>query len=128
MIARDFLEFIQHTTDVENSTIMIIRTVGPDNATDVEKVNYIYSVYKTNFESENVDIFEKFMYNEFTFVEFESEEDAYEFALQNFPMKKTEDSDFFVQFFIFSDGNLAYANDSLVGLSSQIPQPNEPVE
>lgn len=129
MIARDFVEMLEYLTESQSSTIMMIRTVGPDNATEAEKVNYIYSVYKSNFESENVDIFEKFMYNEFTFVDFDSEESAYDFALQNFPMNKKGDPDYFVQFFIFSNGNLAYANDSLSGLSNRIPpQQEEPVE
>lgn len=130
MIAKDFLELIESVTETENKTIMVLRTVGPDNASDVEKINYIYSVYKTNFESENVDLFEKFLYNEFTFVEFDTEEEAYDFAITNFPVNKnTVDGDYFVQVFVFSNGNLAYTNDSLKGLSNRVgiesPQPVE---
>mgnify|MGYP003344687724 CR=1 FL=1 len=88
MLAKDFLELLETITESQNSTIMVLRTVGPDNATEVDKINYIYSVYKNNFESENVDIFEKFLYNEFTFVEFDSEEEAYDFAVHNFPVNK----------------------------------------
>jgi len=123
MIARDFVEFIIEWTEALNKTLMVIRTTGPDSATDVEKVNHIYSVYKSNFESDRVDFFNKFLYNEFTFLEFDSEEEAYDFGIQNFPMNKNGDMDFFVQFFIFSNGNLAYANDSLSGLSDRIPPP-----
>ena len=128
MIARDFVEFIIHWTETMNTTVMMIRTTGPDNATDEDKVNHIYSIYKTNFESDRADFFDKFLYNEFTFVEFDSEEEAYDFGIQNFPMNRNGDPDYFVQFFIFSNGNLAYANDSLVGLSDKIPTPQQPTE
>lgn len=132
MVAKDFLELLETVTEAQNSTIMVLRTVGPDNATEVDKINYIYSVYKTNFESENVDIFEKFLYNEFTFVEFDTEEEAYDFAVFNFPVNKKliDDNDFFVQVFVFSNGNLAYANDTLKGLSNRVgvEAPSQPVE
>ena len=78
MIARDFVEFVMSVTERLDTTLMIIRTTGPDAAQDAEKVNEVYSVYKSNFDSERVDFFDKFMYNEFTFLEFDSEEDAYE--------------------------------------------------
>lgn len=123
MIARDFLELLMYWTEKTESVIMMLRTTGPDNATEQDKVNHIYSVYKSNFESDRVDFFDKFLYNEFTFLEFDTEEEAYEFALHNFPMNKEGDPDYFVQFFIFSSGNLAYANDSLSGLSDRIPKP-----
>lgn len=128
MIAKDFVEFIMEWTESLGKTVMVIRTTGPDSATDTEKVNFIYSVYRSNFESDRADFFDKFLYNEFTFLEFDTEEEAYDFGVQNFPMNKNGDMDFFVQFFIFSNGNLAYANDSLSGLSDRIPQPPEPVQ
>jgi len=127
MIARDFIEFIMNVTERLDTTVMIIRTTGPDAAEDAEKLNQIYSVYKSNFDSDRVDFFDKFMYNEFTFLEFDSEEDAYQFGLENFPQNKSGDPDYFVQFFIFSSGCLAYANDSLNGYSYLIPSP-QPVE
>ena len=125
MIVRDFVELLMHWTEVTETVLMVVRTTGPDNVSDSEKINHIYSVYKSNIESDRVDFFDKFLYNEFTFLEFDSEEEAYEFGLHNFPMNKEGDPDYFVQFFIFSHGNLAYANDSLSGLSDRIPQPAE---
>jgi len=123
IVARDFLEWIEHYTSSTQTTLMVLRTVGPDNATDADKVNHIYSIYKSNFDSEEIEIFNKFLYNEFTFIEFDTEEEAYQFGIENFPMTRSavDDQDYFVQMFIFNGGNLAYANDSLEGLSDRVP-------
>jgi hypothetical protein len=126
MIVRDFMEWIEHYTKTQQTTMMVLRTVGPDNVSDTEKANEIYSIYYQNLQPESPLLFDKLLYNEFTFVEFETEEEARSFALYNFPANKDGDPDYFVQVFIFTNGDLSYANDSLRSLSDRIPPPVEP--
>ena len=70
MIIRDFLEWIEYYTESQQKTMMILRTIGPDNVDDVEKANEIYSAYYQNLQPESPALFDKLLYNEFTFVEF----------------------------------------------------------
>jgi hypothetical protein len=126
MIIRDFLEWIEYYTETQKKTMMILRTIGPDNVSDAEKANQIYSVYYQNLQPESPELFNKLLYNEFTFVEFDTEEKAYEFAVENFPMNRDGDPDYFVQVVVFSNGNLAYSNDNLRSFSDRIPPPVEP--
>lgn len=127
MITRDFLEWIEYYTEKEQTTLMILRTVGPDNTVSQEKSNQVYSVYYQNLQSESLELFNNLLYNEFTFVEFDTEEEAYQFALENFPMNKDMDLDYFVQVFIFANGRLLFANDNLKSLSNNIPLQEEPI-
>jgi hypothetical protein len=122
MVVKDFLEFIRDITKEKDSTIMVLRTTGPDGVEDFEKANQIYSAYHVNLQPESPELFDKLLYNEFTFVEFEDEQKALNFALENLPKKadKTVDTDYFVQVFIFSSGGMYYANDSLEGLSETV--------
>ena len=50
MIIRDFLEWIEYYTESQQKTMMILRTIGPDNVDDVEKANEIYSAYYQNLQ------------------------------------------------------------------------------
>ena len=96
MIVHDFLDFARYITERDQSTIMILRTVGPDGVTDVEKANQIYSAYHLNLEPLGEGLFDKLLYNEFVFIHFDSEQEAYDFSLENLPMnKKNIDSDYF---------------------------------
>jgi hypothetical protein len=126
IVVRDFLEWIEYYTQSQQKTLMILRTIGPDNVEDAEKANQIYSVYYQNLQPESPVLFDKLLYNEFTFVEFETEEEAYQFAIENFPLNRDGDPDYFVQVFVFSNGNLAHANDSLISLSDRVSPPVEP--
>lgn len=123
IISRDFLEYIKHTTSKDGSTIMILRPIGPDGVSDVEKASQIYSAYHVNLEPECPGLFDKLLYNEFVFVEFASEETAYQFALENLPMNKTSvESDYWIQFFIITNGDYYYSNDDLKALSASIKE------
>ena len=123
IIPRDFLEYIKHTTSKDGSTIMILRPIGPDGVSDVEKASQIYSAYHVNLEPECPGLFDKLLYNEFVFVEFASEEEAYQFALENLPMNKTSvESDYWIQFFIITNGDYYYSNDDLKALSASIKE------
>jgi len=117
MIVKDFYHFLIDSTEKNQSTIMLLRTIGPDSVDDFEKANKIYSTYHLNLQSEDPELFDKLLYNEFVFVEFSGEEEAYNFALENLPMNKNIDNDYFIQFFIFSNGLYVYSNDSLASLS-----------
>lgn len=129
IITRDFLQLIEKLTIDCEMVLMVLRTVGPDMCTDVDKLNQIYSAYKTNFDIEDEEIFNTFLKNHWTFLEFETEEDAMEFARENLPMNKTDlDPDYFVQFYIFNRGALAFANDDLKSLSSRTGVTPQPVE
>jgi hypothetical protein len=65
---RNFMQFLVEYTKSLNTTIVLLRTIGPDNASDAEKANAIYSAYYMNMQSENPKIFDTMLYNEFTFV------------------------------------------------------------
>jgi hypothetical protein len=127
MIGRDFLDWIEYYTESQQKTMMILRTVGPDNVSSADKANEIYSAYYQNLQTESPALFDKLLYNEFTFVEFDTEEEALQFAIENFPTNKIGDPDYFVQVFVFSNGNLAYANDNLTSLSDRVSPPVEPL-
>jgi len=121
IIPRDFLEYLKHDTAKDASTVMILRPIGPDGVSDAERASQIYSAYHLNLEPECPGLFDKLLYNEFVFVEFESEEAAYQFALQNLPMNKDSvESEYWIQFFIISNGEYTYSNDSLKALSAAI--------
>ena len=122
MEVKDFLELLETYTESQQKVLMMLRTVGPDSVTDQEKADQIYSVYYQNLHTESAMLFDKLLYNEFTFVEFKTESEAYDFAIHNFPMDETDDSDYFVQCFVFSNGGLAYANTNLKSLSTRVSQ------
>ena len=67
---RNFMQWIQHYSEAMETTIVLLRTTGPDGVDDATKANAIYSAYYLNMQSENPAIFDKLLYNEFTFVEF----------------------------------------------------------
>lgn len=115
-----FLQYIESTTESMGTCVAVLRTVGPDNCTDADKVNEIYSAYKTNFDEENVDVFPTFLPNEWTFLTFDTEEDAREWALDNVPRSTDVDPDYMVQCWIFNSGALSYANDNLTKLSHRV--------
>jgi len=127
MIGRDFLDWIEYYTESQQKIMMILRTIGPDNVSSADKANEIYSAYYQNLQTESPALFDKLLYNEFTFVEFDTEEEARQFAIENFPTNKIGDPDYFVQVFVFSNGNLAYANDNLTSLSDRVSPPMEPL-
>ena len=127
MIGRDFLDWIEYYTESQQKIMMILRTIGPDNVSSANKANEIYSAYYQNLQTESPALFDKLLYNEFTFVEFDTEEEARQFAIENFPTNKIGDPDYFVQVFVFSNGNLAYANDNLTSLSDRVSPPVEPL-
>ena len=127
MIGRDFLDWIEYYTESQQKIMMILRTIGPDNVSSADKANEIYSAYYQNLQTESPALFDKLLYNEFTFVEFDTEEEARQFAIENFPTNKIGDQDYFVQVFVFSNGNLAYANDNLTSLSDRVSPPVEPL-
>ena len=103
------------------ATIVLLRTVGPDGVDDSTKANAIYSAYYLNMQSENPAIFDKMLYNEFTFVEFSNEESAKAFCRDNFPGVRPDDADYFVQYVIFSNGLYAGGNDGMNGLREPEP-------
>lgn len=127
MIVRDFLDWIEYYTESQQKIMMILRTIGPDNVSSADKANEIYSAYYQNLQTESPALFDKLLYNEFTFVEFETEEEARQFAIENFPTNKIGDPDYFIQVFVFSNGNLAYSNDNLTSLSDRVSPPVEPL-
>lgn len=115
-----FLQYIETTTEATSSCVMVLRTVGPDACTDPAKVNDIYSAYKTNMDEENVDVFPTFLANEWTFLTFETEEEARDWAFDNVPRNKDVDPDYFVQCWIFNSGALSWSNDNLTKLSHRV--------
>ncbi|MFZ9729041.1 MAG: hypothetical protein ACO3CD_08515 [Candidatus Nanopelagicaceae bacterium] len=119
---RNFVEWLRHHTQVTQSTIVLLRTIGPDGVDDTTKANAIYSAYYLNMQSENPVIFDKLLYNEFTFVEFSDEESAWEFCRDNFPGTKPDDEDYFIQYVIFSNGFAVRSNDGMNGLREPRPQ------
>lgn len=119
---RNFMQWIQHYTETLQTTIVLLRTVGPDGVDDATKANAIYSAYYLNMQSENPAIFDKLLYNEFTFVEFSDEASAKEFCRDNFPGVKPDDVDYFIQYVIFSNGLYAGGNDGMTGLREPAPE------
>jgi hypothetical protein len=93
---KNFMQWIQHYTEALQTTVVLLRTVGPDSVDDATKANAIYSAYYLNMQSENPAIFDKLLYNEFTFVEFSDEESAIDFCTNNFPNVKPDDTDYLV--------------------------------
>lgn len=123
IVVRDFLQVIEKFTSDSEIVLMILRTVGPDSCDCQEKYNEIYSSYKSNFDVESDRIFNTFLRNEWSFLEFETEEEAVKFAKENLPVSKENiDEHYFVQCFVFNRGALAFSNDSLSVLSHRIPQ------
>ena len=119
---RNFMQWIQHYSKAMEATIVLLRTVGPDGVDDATKANAIYSAYYLNMQSENPAIFDKMLYNEFTFVEFSNEKSAKEFCRDNFPGVKPDDTDYFIQYVIFTNGLYAGGNDGMNGLREPEPQ------
>ena len=122
---RNFVEWMYHYTEATQSTMVLLRTVGPDGVDDDTKANQIYSAYYMNMQSENPAIFDKLLYNEFTFVEFSDEDSAWVFCRDNFPANVPEDEDYFIQYVIFSNGAYVRGNNGMEGLREPAPQPVE---
>lgn len=116
------MQWIQNYTEALQTTVVLLRTVGPDGVDDATKANQIYSAYYLNVQSENPAIFDKLLYNEFTFVEFSDEESAQDFCRDNFPNVKPDDTDYFIQYVIFTNGLYAGGNDGMNGLREPEPQ------
>ncbi len=123
--SKNFMQWMYHYTEALQTTIVLLRTVGPDNVDDDTKANAIYSAYYLNMQSENPVIFDKLLYNEFTFVEFTTEESAREFCRDNFPNSRGDDDDYFIQYVIFTNGGYAGGNDGTTGLREPEPEPLE---
>ena len=124
MIARDFLDFLKCYTSHEHKAVVMLRTIGPDTVSDFDKANKIYSIYYMNLQ-EYPDLFDKLLYNEITFAEFDSEEEAVNFVRDNFPSSRDQgDPDYFIQYFVVSDGELAYSNDNIKYISKNIVKPS----
>jgi hypothetical protein len=119
---KNFMQWIQNYTEALQTTVVLLRTVGPDGVDDATKANQIYSAYYLNMQSENPAIFDKLLYNEFTFVEFSDEESAQDFCRDNFPNVKPDDTDYFIQYVIFTNGLYAGGNDGMNGLREPEPQ------
>ena len=119
---KNFMQWIENYTEALQTTVVLLRTVGPDGVDDATKANQIYSAYYLNMQSENPAIFDKLLYNEFTFVEFSDEESAQDFCRDNFPNVKPDDTDYFIQYVIFTNGLYAGGNDGMNGLREPEPQ------
>ncbi len=119
---RNFKDWMIHYTAATQSTMVLIRTTGPDGVDDATKANAIYSAYYMNMQSESPDIFDKLLYNEFIFVEFTNEEDAWEFCRDNFPGSRDGDPDYFIQYVIYSNGLYVRGNDGHNGLREARPE------
>jgi len=116
-----FLQYIEDTTQRLRTCVMVLRTEGPDACTDADKVNQIYSAYKNNMDEENTGVFPTFLANEWTFLTFETEDEARDWAKDNLPLGRDDvDPDYFVQCWIFDNGALSYANDNLTKLSHRV--------
>jgi len=120
---KNFMQWIQNYTEALQTTVVLLRTVGPDGVNDATKANQIYSAYYLNMQSENPAIFDKLLYNEFTFVEFSDEESAQDFCRDNFPNVKPDDTDYFIQYVIFTNGLYGGGNDGTNGLREPEPEP-----
>lgn len=124
MIARDFLDFLKCYTSHEHKAVVMLRTIGPDTVSDFDKANKIYSIYHMNLQ-EYPELFDKLLYNEITFAEFDDEREAVDFVRDNFPSSRDSvDPDFFIQYFVVSDGELAYSNDDIKNISRDITKPS----
>ena len=120
--SRNFMQWLYHYTEALQTTVVLLRTIGPDGVDDATKANQIYSAYYLNMQSENPAIFDKLLYNEFTFVEFSSEESARDFCRDNFPNSRGDDDDYFIQYVIFTNGGYAGGNDGMNGLREPEPE------
>lgn len=120
------MEWLYHYTQALDTTVVVLRTTGPDNVDDATKANSIYSAYYMNMQSENPAIFDKLLYNEFTFVEFSTEDSAREFCRDNFPNSRSDvDDDYFIQYVIFTKDGYAGGNDGMKGFREPEPTPIE---
>lgn len=116
------MDLIVDYTEKTQKCLLVIRTVGPDACTDADKVNKIYSAYKNNMDEENTGVFNTFMRNEWSFLEFETEAEAVEYYSDNLPLNKADtDPDYFVQFWLFNTGAFGFTNDNLAPLSHRVP-------
>lgn len=123
---KNFSDWVKNYTESTGGTVVVLRTVGPDGVDDATKANQIYSAYYMNMQSENPAIFDKLLYNEFTFVEFSDEDSAWEFCRENFPISRDNvDGDYFIQYVIYSQGVYIRGNDGLNGFKEPPPQPLE---
>lgn len=122
---KNFKDWAKSYTEAVDNALVLLRTVGPDNVTDDVKANQIYSAYYLNMQTEHPGIFDKLLYNEFTFVEFDTEQEALDFVIDNFPNTVTDDLDYFVQYVVFYSGAVIRTNNGLTGLAEPAPQPLE---
>lgn len=122
---KNFKDWAKSYTAAVDNALVLLRTVGPDSVTDETKANQIYSAYYLNMETSHPEVFDKLLYNEFTFVEFDTEDEAIEFVTENFPTNVTDDMDYFVQYVVFVDGSVTRENNGLTGLMEPAPQPVE---
>ena len=106
IVTNTFLQYIEASTTAMDSCVMVLRTVGPDACTDADKINEIYSAYKNNMDEENTEVFPTFLANEWTFLTFDTEQEAVDFADDNLPRSTDVDPDYFVQCWIFTSGGL----------------------
>jgi len=106
----DFLTFLEDTTAATGKTYLLLRMVGPNNCTDVEKLKEVYAAYKFNLDAE---VYQKIFNNEFVFVEFDTDDQAVDYAFDNFPKNTDGDPDYYVFTCVISEGTVCYSNDEL---------------
>lgn len=110
MKAVDFVTFLEDITRETGKTYILLRCVGPNNCTDVEKLKEVYAAYKFNLDAE---VYSKIFHNEFVFIEMEDEETAIDYAFENFPKNTEGDPDYYIFVCVASNGVVGYANDEL---------------
>lgn len=110
MTAKDFLQFLMDITRETGKTYLMLRCSGPDKCTDVDKLNEVYGTYKAILPP---DIYRKIFYNEFVFIEMDTDDEACDFAKDYFPKNTSGDPDYFIFTCVVSEGVVCYANDDL---------------
>lgn len=106
----DFITFLEEVTRATGKTYLMLRAVGPNKCTDVEKLREVYAAYKLNLD---YSVYKEIFYNEFVFIEMENEDVAWDYAYENFPKNTNGDPDYFIFVCVASNGTIGYANDEL---------------
>jgi|SaaInlV_120m_DNA_3_1039746.scaffolds.fasta_scaffold00666_7 hypothetical protein len=110
MKALDFLTFLEETTRDTGKTYLMLRMTGPNTCTDVEKLKEVYAAYKFNLDS---DVYQKIFHNEFVYIEFNTDDEAVNYAFDNFPKNTDGDADYYIFACVISEGTVCYSNDEL---------------
>jgi len=110
MKASDFLTFLEDTTRETGKTYLMLRMTGPNNCTDVEKLKEVYAAYKFNLDD---NVYRKIFHNEFVYIEFDTDDEAVNYAFDNFPKNADGDPDYYIFTCVISEGTVCYSNDEL---------------